>query len=211
MTEQVLPVCAEAGQDTAVVLDGATDRDVAELLVESVTGLDGGTRSVEMIPEISAAVVTFSNAAGGWSPAGERRLAGADAGGLVGVFTEKDRFLAAGRCSQSLQRFGVAARPLEPALSVWVENLSPAVDEGATAGKHERRSVPLMLVVCVLSSSISTVQSSWSCISISGLRGRSGRPARSSSGLMEWPSSLSVTPKVVARSATVTTSANHAS
>lgn len=49
-----------------MVLDNVTDKQLAELLVESVMGLDNSTYTLEMIPESSAAVVTFSSAAGGW-------------------------------------------------------------------------------------------------------------------------------------------------
>lgn len=66
MTEQVFSVWTGSGQSTAVVLDNTTDKHVAELLVESFMGLDNSSYTLEMIPEISAAVVTFSNAAGGW-------------------------------------------------------------------------------------------------------------------------------------------------
>lgn len=61
-------------------MDNTTDKDVAELVVQSVTGLDHSSFTLEMIPEISAAVVTFSNAAGGWrrTPAGDRKLSDAD-------------------------------------------------------------------------------------------------------------------------------------
>lgn len=80
MTEQVLSVLAESAQSTAaeaaaaVVVDNITDTDVAELMVQSIMGLDNSSYTLEMIPEISAAVVTFSNAAGGWRrpPAGDR-------------------------------------------------------------------------------------------------------------------------------------------
>lgn len=62
------------------MLDNTTDLRVVELVVQSIMGLDNSTYTVEMIPEISAAVVTFSNAAGGWSraPAGDRKLYHAD-------------------------------------------------------------------------------------------------------------------------------------
>lgn len=75
MTEQVFSVWAESGQSTAVVLDNTTDKHVAELLVESFMGLDNSSYTLEMIPEISAAVVTFSNAAGGWRPTCRRQEA----------------------------------------------------------------------------------------------------------------------------------------
>lgn len=63
------------------------------------------------------------------------------------AFTDKDRFLAASRSSQTLERRRMVARPLEAALSVWVENLSPTVDEGAAANKHETLSVYLIFVL----------------------------------------------------------------
>lgn len=62
------------------------------------------------------------------------------------VFTDKDRFLAASQSRRTLERYRMAARPLEAAVSVWVENLPLTVDEGAAAVKYETLSVCLILV-----------------------------------------------------------------
>lgn len=61
------------------------------------------------------------------------------------VITEKDKFLTASRSSQSLERWSVTARPLEAAVSVWVEYLPPNADEGAV--KYETLSLYLILVL----------------------------------------------------------------
>lgn len=59
----------------------------------------------------------------------------------VDVLADTSRFLAASRSSQTLERRRVAARPLEAALSVWVEELPPTVDEGVTREAVCRRDV----------------------------------------------------------------------
>lgn len=59
----------------------------------------------------------------------------------VVVFTDEDKFLAASQASPTLGRRRVAARPLEAAVSLWVENLPPTVDEGAAAVQYETLAV----------------------------------------------------------------------
>lgn len=48
------------------MLENTTDKHVAELLVQNVLRLEESSFRVEMIPEVGAALVTFSSAAGGW-------------------------------------------------------------------------------------------------------------------------------------------------
>lgn len=81
-------LAADSAQISAVVLDNTADTRVAELVVQSVMGLDSSTYTLEMIPELGATVVTFSSASGGWrrspaggwrrSPAGDRKPSDAD-------------------------------------------------------------------------------------------------------------------------------------
>lgn len=53
-----------------------------------------------------------------------------------GCFTDQIKFLTKIKSSQALENGQVTIRPLEAAVSIWVENLPLNVDEGITAVKQ---------------------------------------------------------------------------
>ncbi|XP_034548949.1 protein mono-ADP-ribosyltransferase PARP14-like isoform X2 [Notolabrus celidotus] len=108
----------ESVQILSVVLDNVGDniqRDLLQMLVENISGVEEGSYSLEMILESNRAVVTFN------SPA------------------DLEKFLSVSQTSQKLQKYKVSARQLEAANSVRVESLSSRVVDDMLEmyfGKH---------------------------------------------------------------------------
>ncbi|CAJ1069628.1 protein mono-ADP-ribosyltransferase PARP14-like isoform X2 [Xyrichtys novacula] len=96
-------------QSLSVVLDNvvdATPRDLLQMLVENVSGVDDSFFDLEIILESSKAVVTFKRPA------------------------DAEKFLTVSQSNQKLQKYKLTAWQLEAAKSIRVENLSPRVVEG---------------------------------------------------------------------------------
>ncbi|XP_011616660.2 protein mono-ADP-ribosyltransferase PARP14-like isoform X1 [Takifugu rubripes] len=95
----------ESVQSTAVVLSPVTDKRVGELLVDNIMGSSFSAYTMELIFELDSTVVTFSNS------------------------EDQIKFLTNIKSSQALEKWQVTIRPLEAAVSIWVENLPLNVDE----------------------------------------------------------------------------------
>lgn len=65
-----------------------------------------------------------------------------------GCFTDQIKFLTGIKSSQALEKYQVKIRPLEAAVSIWVENLPPNADEGITAVKQLFIYSILVLLFC---------------------------------------------------------------
>lgn len=65
-----------------------------------------------------------------------------------GCFTDQIKFLTKIKSSQALEKWQVTIRPLEAAVSIWVENLPLNVDEGITAVKQLFVYLILVLLFC---------------------------------------------------------------